>query len=424
MSLDDHAEDLASSLGVDKTEVKGDLENLIEYSVPIDEAKASIRNKYSDGDETAADAPTSKAVGEISTSDSSVTVTVEVLTAGKRSIRYQGSDQVIHEGELADETGTISYTAWTDFEGTPGETVRIGNAGVREWEGEPELNLSENTDVTRVDEELSVAEDPGGDSTLIDLEPGDRGRNVEVRVAEVESKVIDGRAGETQILSGVLADETTRLPFTDWDPHPALEDGVSARVENVFVREFRGAPSVNISEFSTVVPLGQAVATTEDAQRMSVRAAIETGGLFDVELVGNVIAVRDGSGLIERCPECGRVVQNGQCRSHGTVEGVDDLRVKAVLDDGTGSVTAVLDDELTEAVYGGDIEDAKAHARDEMDQAAVADAVRSELVGQEFVVRGALSLDDYGATLTVRRFEPAADDPATRASDLLAEVRR
>jgi replication factor A1 len=424
MSLDDHAEDLASSLGVDKTEVKRDLENLVEYSVPVDEAKTSIRNKYGDGDDPGGDGPTSKAVDGISTADSSVTVTVDVLTAGKRSIRYRGSDHVIHEGQLADETGTISYTAWEDFDLAPGETVRIGNAGVREWEGDPELNLGEGTDVTRVDDDLDVAREPGGDSVLVELEPGDRGRNVEVRVTDVESKIIDGRDGETEILSGVLADETGRVPFTDWDLHPELDAGASVRIEDAFVREFRGAPSVNVSEFSTVESLDREVTATDDAPRMAVREAVDTGGLFDVELVGNVIAVRDGSGLIERCPECGRVVQNGQCRSHGAVEGQDDLRVKAVLDDGTGTVTAVLDERLTEDVYGGDVEDAKAHAREEMDQEAVADAIREELVGPEFVVRGSLSIDDYGATLTVRSFDPAGDRPESRARDLLAEVRR
>jgi replication factor A1 len=423
MSLDDHAEELASSLGVDKTEVKPKLENLREYSVPMDEAKEQIRQNYGDSS-GGSDGPTSKSIAEITTGDSSVTVTGTVLTVGKRSIRYQGSDHVIHEGEIADESGKISYTAWEDFSLEAGETITAGNAGVREWEGHPELNLGESTDVTRVEAAPDIAFEVGGDSHLVDLEPGDRGRNVEVEVTEVESKTIDGRDGETDILSGVLADETTRLPFTDWDPHPEIEAGASVRLEDVFVREFRGAPSVNVSEFSSVTLLDESVAATDDAPRLPIREAIDSGGLFDVELVGNVISVRDGSGLIERCPECGRVVQNGQCRSHGTVEGEDDLRTKAILDDGTGTVTAVLDDQLTAEIYGGGIEDAKEHARDAMDQTVVAEAIAEELVGREFVVRGSLTVDEYGANLTARTFAETDDDPASRASDLLAEVRR
>ncbi|WP_135303208.1 Single-stranded DNA binding protein [Haloarcula amylovorans] len=425
MSLEDHVEELASDLDVDKEEVRRDLENLVEYSVPMDEAKQSLRRKYGDGDSGGSGGtPSSKAISEVTTDDSNVTVTAVVLTSGRRSIQYNGDQHVIREGQLADESGTISYTAWDGFEGDlePGQTVQFGNAGVREWDGHPELNLGQSTQAETVETPLDIDAEVGGESALAHIEPGDRGITVEVQVLECEEKVIDGRDGETTILSGVLGDESGRLPFTDWEPHDAIEEGASVRIEETFVREFRGAPSVNVSEFSTVTPLSEPVSVTEDAPRMRIREAVESGGQFDVELVGNVIEIRDGSGLIERCPDCGRVVQNGQCRTHGAVEGEDDLRTKAILDDGTATVTVILDDEITERVYGGDLDDAREHARDAMDKEVVADRIAERVVGHEYVVRGSLSVDEYGANLNATEFEEADDDPATRASDFLQEV--
>ncbi|WP_336038132.1 Single-stranded DNA binding protein [Halobacterium yunchengense] len=420
MNVDEHAEELASDLGVDKAEVKENLQNLVEYSVPLEEAKRSLRRKY--GDDAGGDSgtPTAVDVVDVSPDSGNVTVTAKVLTAGQRSIRYQGDDHVIREGELADDTGKISYTAWEDFGLEPGDTVTIGNASVREWEGQPELNFGESSTVSDA-EDFDVPYDVGGDRDLADLEPGDRGRNVEVRVTEVETRTIDGRDGETEILSGVLGDESARLPFTDWDPHAEIEAGASVRLEDVYVREFRGVPSVNVSEFSTVTALDRDV-EVGGPTRLAVREAVERGGAYDVELVGNVIEVRDGSGLIQRCPECGRVVQKGQCRQHGDVEGEDDLRVKAILDDGTDTVTVVLDRELTEEVYGGGLEDARRQARDAMDQEVVAESIADEIVGREFRVRGHLSVDDYGANLETTAFRESADDPAERASAFLAEV--
>ena len=225
-----------------------------------------------------------------------------------------------------------------------------------------------------------------------------------------------------QNIRRTYGDDTMRLPFTDWEPRPELEPGNSVRIENVFVREFRGVPSVNVSEFSTAEGLPEPVAVQETAPRWSVRDAVESGGLFDVELVGSVVAIRDGSGLIERCPECGRVVQNGQCRSHGEVDGQDDLRTKAILDDGTGTVTVILDENLTAEVYGGDLADAREHARDAMDRGVVADAIRERVVGHEFRVRGSLSVDDFGANLEASEFEEHAVDPGDRARELLAEA--
>jgi len=421
MSLDDHAEDLASDLGLDKEEVKEQLDSLVKYDVPIDEAKRNIRRKHGDEEQHGGGETPTKTLAEVTTSDGSVSTTVRVLSVGKRSIQYNGEQHVIFEGEMADDTAKRSYTSWEDFDLEPGATVRLGNADVREWEGDPELNLGESTTVEHVEETLEVPYDVGGDEPLEALDPGDRGVNVEVQVLEQDRKIIDGRDGETEILSGVVGDETARLPFTDWEPRDQLREGESVRIEDVFIREFRGVPSVNVSEFSTVAPLDRDVTVEESAKRQSIRSAVGTGGLFDVEVVGSVVSVRDGSGLIERCPECGRVVQNGQCRSHGEVDGEDDLRTKAILDDGTGSVTVILDDELTAEVYGGGLDAARDHARDAMDREVVADAIRDGVVGREFRVRGRLTVDDYGANLEAREFARRDVDPATRAEQLIEE---
>jgi replication factor A1 len=423
MDIDEHAEELASALGVDRSEVKADLQNLLQYSVPIEEAKQSVRRKHGDGGGSES-TPSARDVGSITPSDGTVTVTVRVLTVGKRSIRYQGEEQVIREGELADETGTISYTAWEEFGLEAGDSVTIGNAGVREWDGAPELNLGNSTTVAVASETVETPYDDevGGEASLADLEPGDRGRTVEARVVEVESRTIDGRDGETEILSGVLGDASGRLPFTDWEPRETVVAGADLRLEDVYVREFRGVPSVNLSEFTTATALSDPVSVRESAPRLSIREAVSGGGMFDVEVVGNVLEVRDGSGLIERCPDCGRVVQNGQCRTHGEVDGEDDMRVKAILDDGTGTVTVVLDRERTEAVYGGTMAEAREEAREAMDREVVADSIRERLVGREYRVRGNLSVDDYGANLDADEFAESDDDPAARARDVLADV--
>jgi replication factor A1 len=422
MSLDDAAEELASALGVDEAEVKADLEKLVSYSVPMDEAKQSLRRKYGDGGSGGGGGtPSETDIADITPESGNVTVSARVLTVGKRSIRYEGDEQIIFEGELADESGRISYTAWNDFSLSPGDTITAGNAGVREWDGEPELNLGGSTTVTLREDPLEVPYAVGGERDLIELEPGDRGRTIEVRVLEVERRTIDGRDGETEILSGEVGDETTRLPFTDWDPHDELAEGASVRLADVYVDEFRGVPSVNVTEFSTVDPAAT-VDVSDSATEMSVRAAVASGGVYDVLLTGNVIEVRDGSGLIQRCPECGRVVQNDQCRTHGQVDPEDDLRVKAILDDGTDTVTAILDRELTAEVYGGTLEDALEHARDEMNRDVVADRIATRLEGRAYRVRGSLSVDEYGANLNASEFAEADEDPEARAAAFLAEV--
>lgn len=419
MEIESHAEELASALGVDKEEVKRDLENLVNYSVPLDEAKQSLRRKYGG---TGEDEATPVDIEDISVDDGSVLITAKVLTVGRRSIRYQGEEQVIHEGEVADETGRVRYTAWEGIEFSPGDTVRIANAGVREFGGEPELNLGGNTVVTIEAEDIAVPFSVGGETTLAEVSIGDRAKVIEIRVLEVDERTIDGRDGETEILDGVIGDSSGRLPFTDWDPRPAVSEGADLRLQNVYVREFRGVPAVNLSSYTTVEELDEPVEVAPSGTRMDIRSAVKTGGVYDVELSGSIVAVRDGSGLIERCPQCNRVLQNGECRSHGAVDGEQDLRTKAILDDGMGTVTVILDADLTEAIYGGNVSEAREAARDAMDRSVVADEIRSYLLGRSYRVRGHLSVDDYGANLEATEFELLETDPTDEATTLLAEV--
>jgi len=417
MNVEEHAADLAADLDADEEAITRDLENLLAYSVPVEEAKQSLRRKYGDGGDSP-DRPESRSIKAITPKDANITATVTILTKGTRSVRYQGDEQVIREGEVADETGRIDYTAWEDFGFEPGDTVTIANAAVREWQGSPELNLGSSTSVASSDESVDIPFEIGGEAALRELEPGDRSITVDVTALDVERKTIDGRDGETDILSGVLADETARLPFTDWDPHEAITADATVRIENAYVREFRGVPSVNVSEFSTVTAIDETI-EPGDAPTMAIGDAVAEGGVYDLAVVGHVVGIREGSGLIQRCPDCGRVVQKGQCRSHGDVDPEDDLRVKAILDDGTGAVTAILNDELTAEIYGGTLEDAREEAREAMDQSVVADTIADRIVGREYRVRGNLSVDDYGANLHATDFEPIEAAPVDRARALL-----
>jgi replication factor A1 len=425
MSLEDRAEELASDLGQDEEEVKQALENLVQYSVPLDEAVQSVRRKYG-GDAGGGGEPTKTKIGGITTETSgNLSVTSRVLTVGKRSIYYNDELQVIREGELGDDSGKIQFTDWHGFDLEAGDSITAGNCSVREFQGKPQLSLGESTTVGKLEEDVETLCRVGGDRTLEELETGDGAINVEVQVVEVESRQVSGRGDESKpILSGVLADGTGRLPFTDWEPadHAGIEDGVSIRIQNAHVKQFRGVPQVTLSEHSAVEVLDTPVEVAEEAPRMTVAEAVGSGGVFDVEVIGSLLGVRDGSGLIQRCPECNRIIQKGQCRSHGQVDGYYDLRVKAILDDGTGALTVVLDDELTEEVYGGDVEDAQAHAQDAMDTDVVADSIADAIVGEEYRVRGDLSVDDYGANLDATEFEMLDEDPTEQAEAFLAEV--
>ena len=421
MMLEERAASLAADLDADEGAVREDLENLVAYSVPVDEAERSLRRKYG-GESTTGSPDDPKLIEAISTDDSRVSLTAMVYSAGRRPIQYEGEERVITEGELVDPTGRIGYTAWEDFDLGSGETYDITGASVREWDGEPELNLVQSTSIGASEDALDIEPPETGPRPLESLDPGARDVTVEGRIIEASERTIDGRNGSTRIREGVIADSSARLPFTDWEARDELAAEATVRIENAYVREFRGVPTLNLSRFSTVSSSGADIDPAEAVVADSIRDALEAGATYDLAIVGSIVDLRDGTGLIERCPECHRLTRQGRCRSHGDVEGEPDLRVKAVLDDGTATVTLILDTELTASIYGGSVDDAVATAREAMDQSVVTSQLRDRLLGREWEVRGQLRVDEYGGTLDATHFDPITMEGQRAAKSILEPI--
>ncbi|MFW5984120.1 MAG: replication factor A, partial [Halobacteria archaeon] len=291
--VSEQAASIAEEVDADPDEVEERLKNLLEYSVPLEEAERTVRRRY--GSETAEpDEAETADLADLSTGDARVSVEAVVVSAGRRSIRVDGDDTVITEGELSDETGVISYTAWDQLSAEPGDTVRV-EGEVREWDGEPQVNIDSDADVVSVDDGVEPAREPYGVRSLAELESGDRAVTLEVGVVDSDEKTIQGRDGETTITAGTFGDGSGRLPFTDWE-NRTLDEGASVRVENAYVNEYRGIPQVNMGEYTTV-ETSEDVDVSHTPPETDVAEAVEKGGDFDVVVRGNVLSVKEGSGL-------------------------------------------------------------------------------------------------------------------------------
>ncbi len=188
--------------------------------------------------------------------------------------------------------------------------------------------------------------------------------------------------------AGLLGDESGTIKFTKWAKAglPAVEEGKSYLFKNVTTSEWQGQFSIKLNRTSEIIPLN------ED---------IEVGST-PVEFSGAIVDVQSGSGLIKRCPECNRALIKGACGEHGKVEGIYDLRVKAVLDDGEKVQDILLNREVTEALIGITLEKAKEMATEALDQAVVLDLIKNRLVGRYFVVSGA-KLDRFILVETIKQ---------------------
>jgi replication factor A1 len=279
-------------------------------------------------------------------------------------------ESISQVGLLGDESGTIKFTKWAKA-ALPaveeGKSYIFRNVITSEWQGQFSVKLNRTSEIVPMEEDIKVetpqirASEIKEDGKWVTL----RGKVIQLWEANQESI--------SQV--GLLGDESGTIKFTKWakDALHAVEEGKSYLFKNAITSEWQGQFSVKLNKTSEIIPI------KED---------IEVGST-PVEFSGAIVDIQSGSGLIKRCPECNRALVKGACGEHGKVEGIYDLRVKAVMDDGEKTQDILLNREVTESLVGITLDKAKEMATEALDQAVVLDVIKSKLVGRYFVAAGA-----------------------------------
>ncbi|MGB3906893.1 MAG: Single-stranded DNA binding protein [Methanomethylovorans sp.] len=422
-----HIEELSKALeGVGYTDIQTELDNLLRFRVPLEEAKRTILNKFR-----------SKEACEIKIKDilnapKSFALKGRIISVEKKKIVLKGETAYLYSGKLLDETGVCLFTAWDDFCLNEGDIIKIYNVHMKLWNNRPEINFGQRSIVEKLPEDPSLPKDEKiftQTKKIIEINPSDLLVSSQGVVTEIYHRDIIVKGKDTIIIEGVIADDTGKLPFSSWVPMEGVDIGNAINFRDAHVRLFRGIPSLNFTHMTSwellpdnKCPFSKNKIMTDEPSYISIGSVLEKDGLFDVVVTGNIISVRPGSGLIERCPTCNRVIQNNVCRAHGTVEGIRDMRVKAILDDGTGAVYIMLNRELSEVIYGRSMEEAENIAKLSMSKDAVYESMKRSLIGTYLAVRGNSSKSEFGTTIVARYAWVPEDDLLSRLDDLLLKL--
>ena len=433
-----HVRDISRALGgkVAEDEIERELGNYLNvYRVSLDTAKRSIVKKHG-GNPADLSLGVAKTVRELMPGEQGVSLLARIVSVNEKEIETEGGSKGILYGFLGDPTGTVPYTAWNP-EGlglAKGDVVRIQNAYTKEFKGRVEVHLGNRAVVSKEDSGLLPAVEigrpvaPSGPATaakIVDLKEGLSNVAVAGRVLSVESREVSVAGEPKTVHSGVLGDETGKVQFSAWKDF-GLAEGVAIRIEGGYVKSWRGIPQLSFDDRATVTILdAEALPPAPElsaSPRMWIEDLAERGGAVDVTVRGILIDIKDGSGLVYRCPECRRVLRKNVCRIHGEVQGNADLRVKAVVDDGSGAITAVFGKELTELLLEKTVEECIAHAKEAMDQEVVRDELADLLIAQPVEVRGNVTSDDYGLMMIVDTARVLKVDVQEEARAMLEEL--
>lgn len=405
--FESHIDDIIKALSekseeVSREELKSELSKFMEYGVPIDQAKQTLIKKFGGVAVLTMSGQSSdrKLISDLQPNERSVNLLGRIITVNPKEITVKGDNKKIFYGIIGDESGTVPFTSWdSEFNVEKGDVVKISNAYTREWQGSVQLNFGDRVNITKTDkEELPESAFKPKEYKVKDLRSGLGSVEIIAKIFEINERETEVGGVNKKIYSGIIADETGKAQFTSWHDFK-LKKGDVFKITGGYIKSWKGIPQLTFDERAVVKKVDKSkIPKTElELVKMPLHKLIEKRGALDIEVMGTIIEIRPGSGVITRCPECNRTFQNGECSIHGKVKGKIDLRLKLIVDDGTGSVSGILNKELSEKLLGKTLEDCK-----KMNESDLENMINKTLFAQTISVRGNALGDDFGTGIIAK----------------------
>ena len=416
-----HVQDVMSILAdnavqITADDVESELQRFLEYGVPIDQAKQTVIKKHGGSSFGTGSSALMKRtlIGDLEPHQQGVKIVAKIVSVNPKDIMVKGQSRQIYYGLFRDESGTVPFTARNELNVSQGDIVEVANAYTREWQGAVQLNLGDRTYIEKKDESALPKEAFEPKKCVIkDLRTTMGTVDISAVILEIEKKDVDVDGQQKKMFSGVLGDETGKTPFSAWKDFK-LKKGDTIHIVGGIVKSWKGVPQISFDENAQVSKADKKINPKDvPTRKLMMYEVVEQPGLFDVEVTGVVIEIQAGSGFILRCPECNRVLFNNECRVHGAVEGQPDIRLKCVVDDGTGTVSAIFDRALSEQLLGKTLDECK-----EMNPIDLTNMISKELFAQHLRLRGNGLRDQFGTTFIVKEVEKQNIDVKSEALEL------
>lgn len=429
--LTPHIEELKRVIGesADEKQITDELNTYLNvYHVSIDAAKKGIMRKYGvDAPLFVPAASVTKKINEMTGDEKNVDLVARVVFVEEKQITARGVPKTIFSGILGDETATASFTVWDvgKMELVKGETYNFKNAYTKMWNDKLQINLGERSVAEPSETPIDAPERTisySSEVTISELRDGIGNVTVTGKILSVEPKSITSKDETKTVFTGYIADNTGKVQFTAWNDFE-LKNDETVCAKNAYIKAWRGVPQLNFGDQCEISRVDAVFSNVHSgSSERSVADITKTGGGLDVMVTGAIVDVRMGSGLIKRCPNCNRSILGDECTAHGKVESVQDLRMKIVIDDGTGALTAVVNRECTEKLTGITLERAVAMARENVDQDSVCRLMEEKVLAMNVAATGNVLSDDYGPMMIVREIEKMAVDIKKEAEELMEKV--
>jgi ssDNA-binding replication factor A large subunit len=370
-------------------EIEARLRILIDnFRVPENEAKRSVLNYFfkKHGVPLVRTGSQKVKIAEIAEPSKWVDLEVKVLDLWEPQ-----NETISQTGLVGDGTGAINFVKWSkatlpDME--LGKSYLLRNAVTDVFQGRFSIKLHSRSQIEPLDHEIDAQATSGMTQEMKIVEISQPGKWINLKAKVVQ--LWDSNS-ETISQAGLIGDETGSIKFVKWVKAdlPEMEEGKSYFLKNVITDEFQGRFSIKLNKSSQIEELKEEIEV----------------GVQPIEFSGALVDIQKGSGLIKRCPVCKRSLTKGICGEHGKVDGIYDLRIKGVLDDGRRVQDILINRDTTERLAGITLDEAKQMAMEALDHEVIRGLIETKLMGRYFNVIGP-KVDRYILVETINESLP------------------
>ncbi len=410
--IEEAVEEIISVVNVEREKIEEDLRRFVDYGVPLTQAKDAILHKYGK-------LSRERKIKDIRANERGINMVGKIIFIDEKEVEVRGEKRKIFRGLIGDETAIIPFTAWKNFGIKVGDVVRIKNASSSEWDGNPRLSFSEWTEIKKLDYDIELIKRAPKKYNLIDLKVGLSNVEVRGKIVEIEEREVNIADELRKIYSGIIEDETARIRFTSWKDF-SLKKNQTYRIKGAYLRSWRGAPQLIFDENSDVEKLDEEI--IREKRVIPIYKIVEAGGGIDLLIEGTILELRKDSGIIFRCPKCNRRVREGVCEEDGNVDAIPDLRIRALVDDGTGAVDVIFNREKSEKILNRKMEEYISIAKEAMDYDIVNEEIENKIIAHPVRVYGDSIQSDFIVTIFAREAEIISIDVEKEANELLASL--
>ena len=341
-------------------------------------------------------------------------IKAKILSISSKETETSKGKLTYHYGLLGDDTGVLPYTAWSIPQTVREKDVyEIKRCYSKTFKDKVRIYFDQKTEFKFLTDDIEVKRSYRYYS-IKDLNIKDKFVTVEGVLKDEKVKDYE-KDGETRkIYQYMLRDQTGAIGVSSFGM--PLKTGKGVRLEGARLDEFNGYYRLNVSDKTGIEYVNLQI--SDEPEFTYLKELKHPVG--DVMVSGFIISMGDKSGLISRCRECKKKVDDIRCPDHPDIPLEYDVFVYFTIDDGTDYIQVSSGLDPIKNLTGIDQQYLNNDKRPPL-RKEVKDKIESNLMNSALVIRGNVRENTQGLSLKATQITRVSKEDLAKITKIQEE---